>query len=267
MESETKELARVDLGGGAIAPSEVADILGDTTGSASSPLEQLSIYNQGKEDYWAFGEDKKKPSVTGIFLFSQRPMRAFWHPQKEMDGSPPSCWSMDSLKPHDASSKKEAESCGSCPWNQLGTAKQGKGRACKTKASDFLIEINEDAMETNSEKGITYVDPKNVLGPALLRYSIGNKEGPAEWQRFIKAAKEKGTVPQGVVARFGWQTARNKTNVKYSAIKIEVIARLPDPKDDPELWQMILRNVKDLKGGNAAQILTMLAGNTAQDSA
>jgi hypothetical protein len=265
-ESDIRPIDLGSAGGGALITAEDAkELLSGTTGVASSPLEMLAIYNQGKEDYWQSGEDKKKGSVTGIFLFSMRPMRAFWHPDKQMDGTPPTCWSLTSLAPHGMSTKKESDKCGECKWNALGTAKQGKGRACKTKAADFLLEIAEgDVQKSDGNK--VYVDPKRIIGPGLLRYSIGNKEGPAEWSGFVKKARELGTVPQGVIARWGWQKAQNKANVKYSAIRIEVLGVLPQPSEDQELWNVILREVRNLKTGSAENILTMLAGSIQTDA-
>lgn len=244
----------------AIPDKEMNALLDGTTGQQTSALDTLSIYNQGKEDYWSFGEDKKKAEVLGIFLFSVRPARAFWHPDKQQDGSPPECWSFDGVKPEAEVKTPQASACQGCKWDQLGTAKMGKGRACKTKANDFLVELN--GYDHMPDGKTILVDPAtHIVGPALMRYSIANREGPRAWAAFIKGAKELSRPPQGVLAKWKWQTARNKSNIKYSAIDIEIIGPLCTPQQDPELWAKILTEVKNLKGGMAVQILKLLSGS------
>lgn len=266
MSEDKKEMVPIDIGGGEmISPDQMGDMLGGTIGQPSTPLESLSIFNQGKEDYWSFGDDEKCESVLGIFLYSARPMRAFWHPERDMDGSPPTCFSLNGLEPHDYSEEKESEACGDCEWNKLGTAKVGKGKACKSKAADFIIQIPENV--EIGEDGVAYVDPNRVLGPALLRYSIANREATAAFSNFLKAAKEKGSVPypQAVLCRWGWQSAKSKSGVKFAAVKMEAVAPLPSPQDDPSLWAVIMKETKQLKEGQANEILAMLSGSGATE--
>ena len=261
MSTEEKGIKPVDIGSGELmSPDQMGDLLGGTTGLASSPLESLSVYNQGKEDYWSFGEDEKKGEVLGIFLYSGRPLRAFWHPDKEMDGSSPTCFSLNGVEPSDLSESAESDACQGCPWNKLGTAKVGKGKACKAKAADFIMEVPSNV--EIGDDGVAYVDPERVLGPAVLRYSIANAQGPAEFSRFCKGAKEVGSVPypQAVLGKWHFQSAKSKSGVKYSAIKLDVVAPLPSPEDDPSLWKVIMQQTKLLKEGSANDILTILSG-------
>lgn len=254
------QIIKVEEDKALISEKDMQSVLGDTVGRSTGALDSLSLYNQGKEDYWSFDEDKKKPEVMGIFLFSVRPARAFWHPDKQQDGSPPECWSFDGTAPAPEVKAPQHGTCQGCKWDQLGTAKQGKGRACKTKANDFLIEVSGHEMMPDGKTLL--VDPAtHIVGPALLRYSIANREGPRAWMSFIKGAKELGRPPQGVMAKWKWQSARNKSNIKYSAIDIEIVGPLCTPQQDPELWAKILAEVKNLKGGLAVQILTMLSGS------
>lgn len=259
-DKEIVPVVAVPSDGALVVPDkEMNALLDGTTGKQTSGLDNLSIYNQGKEDYWVFGEDKKKAEVIGIFLFSVRPARAFWPPDKPQDGSPPECWSFDGMKPEAEITSPQAPACQGCKWDQLGTAKMGKGRACKTKANDFIIEVNgHDKMPDGKT---ILIDPAtHITGPGLMRYSIANREGPRAWAEFIKGAKEIGRPPQGVLAKWKWQSARNKSNIKYSAIDIEIIGPLCTPQEDPELWAKILNEVKSLKGGFALQILKLLSG-------
>ena len=261
MSNEEKGITPIDIGGGEMVSHEaMGDILGGTTGQAATPMDALSVYNQGKEDYWSFGEDEKVESVLGIFLYSGRPLRAFWHPDKEMDGSAPTCFSLNGTSPEPNSEQAENDTCAGCPWDKLGTAKVGKGKACKAKAADFIVEVPNNV--EIGEDGKAYVDPDRILGPAVMRYSIANSVAPKAFSDYLKKAKEVGAypAPQAVLGRWTFQSSKSKSGVKYSAVKLEVVAPLPGPQDDPSLWAMIMRETKRLKEGAAAEILMILSG-------
>ena len=67
-QAEATAITPVKIGGEIISSEAMDEMFEGTTGQAASPLDALSLYNQGKEDYWAFGEDEKKGAVNGIFL-------------------------------------------------------------------------------------------------------------------------------------------------------------------------------------------------------
>ena len=255
---------------GAIAPvdeAEMGELLDGTTGGSTGDLDALTIYRQGKENYFKNGEEKVA-DVTGIFLYSMRPARAFWPIDSEMDGSSPCCWSLEGEAPHGSSDDPQAQSCRDCPWDKLGTAKVGRGKACKTKANDFIIQTGVVEVSQDQKVGplpVVFVDPRLVVGPALVNYSIGNNVSPKAFRAFVRSAKELGRPPQGVLAKWTWEMARSKSNVEYSACSIEVLGVLPDHTEDPELWQMILKEVRNLKGGVAEQILVALSGSSSED--
>jgi hypothetical protein len=52
---------------------------------------------------------------------------------------PPDCKSADCITPDADSAKKQADSCASCQHNVFGTAKVGKGKACKEYIRLFLV--------------------------------------------------------------------------------------------------------------------------------
>ena len=262
MTTEEKGITPIKIGGGEmVSPDNMGDLFGGTTGTQGDFKDDLSVYKQGKADYWSFGEGDKKDAVLGIFLYSARPLRAFWHPDKDMDGSSPSCHSFGGVTPEAGAESPEAPECQGCPWNALGTAKVGRGKACKAKAMDFIIEVPSN-VAINSD-GVAEIDKSRLLGPGAMWYSVANKEGPAEFSRFLKGAKEIGPIPypQAVLGRWGWQTQPSKSGVEYSAIRLEAIAALPSPQDDPVLWAAIASATNDLKQGMALEILNMISGS------
>ena len=241
------------------APGAMDDVFGNTTGGPASPMEAITIYNQGKADFWKFGDGEKRDSVFGIFLYSARPMRAFW-PGQSMDGSPPECWSVNGQVPHPIVENPQSDACKGCPLDKLGTAHIGRGKACKTKAADFIVEVPEGV---DIVDGVAQIEAGRILGPALMRYSISNREGPQEWTGFVRQAKAIGKVPypQAVLGKWTFQEGRSKSGTDYSAIKMEVVAALPGPEDDPDLWKMIATETQQLKTGAAEEILVILSGS------
>jgi hypothetical protein len=254
--SKDKEIVPIKIEG-ALAKMDLVSLLADTTGTPDNS--DRTLYKQGKEDYWKNG-DEKAESVLGIFCYSLRPTRAFWHPDKNMDGSAPTCYSFNGIQPHANSEEPESDLCRGCQWDKLGTAKQGKGKACKTKASDWIIEV-PDNIEIGSD-GRAYVDPARVLGISVMQYSIANRDAPGEFTKYIKKAKEIGSVPipQAVLGRWGFQGSTSSGGTKYSAVKLDVVAALPSQEEDPHLWEFIVKMTTELMQGGALADLDRWSG-------
>lgn len=256
--SEEKALT-TPLGKGpkAIATEEqLASLLDDTTGRAVTPLDGLLVYRQGKEDYFKRGEDRVG-SVTGIFLLSRRPTRAFWE-KEELSGEAPSCYSFDGLVPAPQIDQPQSEECKGCRWDEMGSGKGG-AKKCKTKAADFMLVV-PDNYERDTANNLAWVDPKKIVGPGVILYSIGNRGSARGYQAWLTDLKEKGLRPQGVLTRWSFGLDRSKSNVDYNFVAMETVMPLPDPTHDPALWSFIVEQVQGLKGGNADQILSMLTG-------
>lgn len=257
----SKELVKQDDFGGLLSPEEAEELFGNTTGRSDNPMDSISIYRQGKEDYFNLN-DEKVPEVIGVFLMSQRPMRAFWHPSKEMDGSAPTCWSIDGEAPSPNSDEPECEKCSDCTWNKLGTAKVGRGKACKTKASDFVLTL---ARWDEQDDGSAVITPGYNLGGGLIQYSIANKNAGVNWQTFLRKSREIAPLPQLVVAKWGFESAQSKSGVKFSTVKIDVLAPI-NVEESAEFFTHIKEQLQHLKGGAANEILSMLSGSNNDDS-
>lgn len=237
---------------------QMDDVLDDTTGRPTGALDGLSIFRQGKEDYFYAPGDKKVTSVTGIFALSVRPMRAWWE-KEELTGDAPVCFSFDGVSPVATAPKKQSEKCNDCAHDKFGTAKVGRGKSCKTRATDFALLLRDNIP---IEGGIALVNPeKDIVGPALVQYSIGNRETSEAFANFVNECRAKGLRPQGVVARWEWTKGKSKTGVEFSACVLKAVAPLMSADHDPQLWALIVNTVKNLKDGQAHMILTMLSGS------
>lgn len=231
-------------------------LLGETTGSSTSLLGNLTVFRAGKEDYFKVG-DRKVESVTGIFLMSKRPTRAYWE-EEQMTGKPPSCFSLDGVAPAEVVEEPESERCDDCPWNKQGSGK-GKAKKCKTKASDFVLLLPQQ-YEINPDTKVAWPEPAQIVGPGVLNYSISNRGSDRAYSEWLRLVREKGLRPQGVVSKWSFGSDKNKAGTVYSFVKIEMLHALASPTDDPELWAAIAGAVQGLKGGQADEVLVALSG-------
>ncbi len=64
------------------------------------------------------------------------------------DTAPPECFALGPVKgdlePHGNVPNPPCESCSDCPWAEFGTARQGKGPACKTRVRLVIMAVSQD---------------------------------------------------------------------------------------------------------------------------
>lgn len=241
-----------------MGPEQLDELFGGTMGRPTSMMDTLTVYRAGKEDYFRRGEEKV-PSVTGVLLYSQRPMRTFWA-NSEISDSPPDCHSIDSIRPDSESDNVQADTCAACPHDKFGSAQKGKGKACKTRAADFILEVKATELAlspiTPTSIGVVTLDPKIVMGPALVRYGIGNREASDNYASLIRFARERGLPVQALLCRWSFLKGKSKSGVAYDVVVVTPLARIR-PED---LVVLIAPLVKALKEGQAREVLTSLSG-------
>jgi len=54
----------------------------------------------------------------------------------------PDCYALDDTKPHEYSASPQAATCAECLHNKWGSAKQGKGKACRESARVIVVPAN-----------------------------------------------------------------------------------------------------------------------------
>ena len=54
----------------------------------------------------------------------------------------PDCYALDSSEPHLDAKNPKSDSCGDCPMNKWGTARRGKGKACREGARIIVVPAN-----------------------------------------------------------------------------------------------------------------------------
>ncbi len=143
------------------------------------------------------GETMEK-SITGIILDYTTP-RAYWDTPDPVEGTPPVCFSSDSLVSHDG------KACGTCPFNDFGS-KDGEtnAKACKESVVLFLLR------------------PDNIM-PILVRVPVSSK---MIVQRYMTRLIGKMIPVSGVVTKITLEKTTNKTGQPYALYNFEAVETL-----------------------------------------
>jgi hypothetical protein len=145
-------------------------------------------------------EDRK--TFEGVLIY-RRDVKAYWeHGLEESGGgSPPDCRSEDSI----VGVGNPGGACAECPFNQFGSARKGKGKACKDRRLLFVL-------------------PPGQLLPVLVSVPVMSIK-PSN-QYLMRLAGD-ARVFHSVLTRFGLETAKNSGNIAYSRITFTKSADLP----------------------------------------
>ena len=143
------------------------------------------------------GETMEK-SITGIILDYTTP-RAYWDTPDPVEGTPPVCFSSDSLVSHDG------KACATCPFNDFGS-KDGEtnAKACKESVVLFLLR------------------PDNIM-PILVRVPVSSK---MLFQRYMTRLIGKMIPVSGVVTKITLEKTTNKTGQPYALYNFEAVETL-----------------------------------------
>ena len=143
------------------------------------------------------GETMEK-SITGIILDYTTP-RAYWDTPDPVEGTPPVCFSSDSLVSHDG------KICAACPFNDFGS-KDGEtnAKACKESVVLFLLR------------------PDNIM-PILVRVPVSSK---MIFQRYMTRLIGKMIPVSGVVTKITLEKTTNKTGQPYALYNFEAVETL-----------------------------------------
>lgn len=152
--------------------------------SVSVEGEQKKLTSRNSE-----GDTVPMSVVRAIFLdVAPRRGRSFYEgtydPTKT---TPPDCWSVDGVKPHDNVPDKQHPKCDGCPQAVKGSGTNGKGMACGQHLMTVLL----------------LVGPKGVMmTPLRLKLAItsvwdadnkeANEDGWYAWDQYAKELKKKG---------------------------------------------------------------------------
>lgn len=142
--------------------------------------------------------DEIEKSISGIILDYTTP-RAYWETPDPVEGTPPTCYSKDSLVSFDG------KSCTHCPFNDFGS-KNGESNAKACKESVALLMLR----------------PGNIM-PIIVRIPVSSK---VIFQRYLTRLIGKMLPLSGVVTRITLDKTTNKAGQPYSVYSFEAVEEL-----------------------------------------
>jgi hypothetical protein len=142
--------------------------------------------------------DEIVKELIGIILDYTMP-RAYWDTPDPKEGTPPICYSLDSIISHDG------KPCFRCPFNDFGS-KDGESNAKACKESVMLYMLR----------------PDNIL-PAIVRVPVSSK---LIFQRYLTRLISRMIPLSSVVTKITLEKATNKTGQPYALYNFEAILTL-----------------------------------------
>lgn len=125
------------------APEHVAEIIqSNLQGETLTPfdLDRVKVPTGGGTSFEVPTLEGSEPSKTlsGIVVHFTNP-RSYW--EKGLDeggeGGPPDCFSPDSTT---GVGRFQGQACATCPMNEFGSGRGGRGKACKEKRMLFMLQ-------------------------------------------------------------------------------------------------------------------------------
>ena len=147
------------------------------------------------------GDDMEK-ELTGIILDYTTP-RAYWDTPDPVEGTPPVCFSSDSLVSHDG------KACNRCVYNDFGSRDgDSPAKACKESVAIYLLR------------------PDSIM-PIIVRVPVSSK---LIFQRYMTRLVGRMIPLSGVVTKITLEKATNKTGQPYALYNFEAV-NLLDPDE------------------------------------
>lgn len=143
--------------------------------------------------------DEIEKSIIGIILDYTTP-RAYWETSDPVEGTPPTCYSTNSIISTDG------KNCSTCPFNTFGS-RNGDSMAKACKESVVLLMLR----------------PGNIM-PLAVRIPVSSK---LIFQRYVTRLVGKMLPLSGVVTRITLDKTTNKSGQPYSIYNFEVVDVLP----------------------------------------
>lgn len=143
--------------------------------------------------------DEIEKSISGIILDYTTP-RAYWETPDPVEGTPPTCYSADSIVSTDG------KACSNCPFNTFGSRNgDSLAKACKESVSLFMLR------------------PGNIM-PIIVRIPVSSK---VIFQRYLTRLIGRMLPVSGVVTKITLDKTTNKAGQPYSVYNFEAVNVLP----------------------------------------
>lgn len=172
-------------------------------------------------------DGSKYEAFIGIILQKQK-CNAWWKESFDETGggTPPDCYSLDSIRPDLNCNDEQSEKCKPCSQNQFGS--DGRGKACKNMTRLHIV-----------VESIVSVAPfRLTLPPSNQRV----------WEDYLSMVSMKGVPVQLVRTQFNLIRAANKDGIKYSQIVLTPLGTIKDRALEETLFKMYQQWLPAMQG-------------------
>jgi len=139
--------------------------------------------------------DEIHKELTGVILDYSTP-RAYWETADPIEGTPPTCYSLDSIISH------EGKPCSKCMFNEFGS-KEGdsNAKACKESVELYLLR------------------PDNIM-PIIVRVPVSSK---GIFQKYMTRLVSNMIPISGVVTKITLEKATSRSGQAYAQFNFEAV--------------------------------------------
>ncbi len=152
------------------------------------------------------GDDPENPDaekeLVGVIV-DHHPVNAYWADKYAGANNPPDCSSMDGKIGVDQDGNRKP--CNSCPMNEWGTAKDGRGKACKNMHRVYILREGE-------------------MLPLLLTLPPTSLKNLSDY--IALRVVSKGMRSYGVVTKVSLKKAQNAGGINYSQAVFALAGKL-----------------------------------------
>jgi hypothetical protein len=193
---------------------EIAQGMAEEMDGLAISFDRAKIPSGGGLAFEVPGEDPESPDmvkeIVGVIV-DHYPINAYWTNKFSGQNNPPDCASMGGK----SGEGNPGGSCAKCPFNQYGSADDGRGKACKNMHRIYILRSGE-------------------IFPILLTLPPTSIKSFSDY--IAKRVLAKSRRSYGVITKITLKKAQNSTGINYSQAQFAVEAVL-DPETTAKIQE------------------------------
>lgn len=239
--------------------AELEDELSDLDPDTGIDCKKIKVMNGGAGMFAIETDDEKKservPEIEGVMIFTHR-SNGYWSQEFGTgENQAPDCMSMDG-KQGVVFETGEIKECERCPYNQYGTDKQGRGKACKNtrriylmisgKQEPYLLSVPPTSMkDVNKQLSRIMGRTKTPYTRMVLKFSLENVTSKVGMEYSKIVVEQVGLLPQEIFVKTAKLRTELKEQYKNIAMTADDFTEVPIQKVDSDGFMNIEKSVDD----------------------
>lgn len=152
--------------------NDMAEIIAEELGENEQiPYDRVKIPSGGSTVFEIPGDDPDNPDtekeIEGIIVYAHD-INSYWKNEYNGANDIPDCSSADGKNGLDAETG-EINSCASCPFNEYGSGRKGKGKACKNMKRLYILHSGSSFPMILTLPPTSIKEYKNYAGKNIIK--------------------------------------------------------------------------------------------------